>query len=223
MASFSTERTFGRIMSAQQMNGGKSKSTVGAGDTSRQRLLDAGIEVFARGGFAGSSVRDLAREAGLSLAGLYHHFSSKDEILFEIQRQSYQQLLEPLSVMTEDEPPDERLSAFVYNHIDFFSRQQTKMRLLSHELGALTGPYGDEINDLRNRYFQICFAAVRDLLVDLKRDNVNAQVATMSLFGMINWIYRWYPQSTDPPPDELAKQMLHLFLYGVHGGRDSCS
>jgi hypothetical protein len=40
----------------------------------------------------------------------------------------------------------------------------------------------------------------------------------MALFGMINWIYRWYPRPGDPGPDELAKQMLNLFLDGVTGG-----
>ncbi len=208
-------------MSAQRVDGGKSMKTPGAGDTSRQRLLDAGVVVFAESGFAGSSVRDLAREAGLSLSGLYHHFSSKDELLFEIQRQSFEQLLAPLSVLIRPMPAARRLKAFVYNHVEFFSRQQTKMRLLSHELSALTGEYGDQIDSLRRRYHQICFEAVSDLLIEIKREDVDPRVATMSLFGMINWIYRWYPRPTDPSPEELSRQMLHLFMHGISGANET--
>lgn len=203
------------------MDSGKSMNTPSAGDTSRQRLLDAGVVVFAESGFAGSSVRDLAREAGLSLSGLYHHFSSKDELLFEIQRKSFEQLLAPLSALIRPMPAARRLKAFIYNHVGFFSRQQTKMRLLSHELNALTGEYGDQIDSLRRRYHQICFEAVSDLLIEIKREDVDPRVATMSLFGMINWIYRWYPRPTDPPPEELSRQMLHLFMHGISGANET--
>lgn len=162
-------------------------------------------------------MRDLARKSGISPAGLYHHFASKEEILFEIQREAFEQLLAPLAHFDRTMPALERLEAFVKNHIGFFSRQTTKMKLLSHELSALEGERGQLIARLRARYYQICLGAVTDLLEHMGRTDVNARVATMSLFGMINWIYRWYPRPSDPGPDELAAEMLWLFLHGLEG------
>jgi AcrR family transcriptional regulator len=192
-----------------------------SGDASRQRLLDAAIGLFAEHGFVGSSVRDLARETGMSLSGLYHHFSSKDEMLYEIQKRSFEQLLDPVSHLDPQMSPVDKLQVFIRNHVTFFSRQQTKMKLLSHELGALSGDFGVEISHLRGRYYRICLETVTDLMRELESTEVDPGVATMALFGMINWIYRWYPRPGDPGPEELAKQMLSLFLRGVTGGRSS--
>lgn len=189
----------------------------GSPAAARQRLLDSAVELFAQQGFAGSSVRDLARHCGLSLAGLYHHFSSKEEILFEIQREAFEQLLKPLEDDGRTLSPHERLALFVRNHIGFFSRQTTKMKLLSHELSALRGDHGGQIDQLRRRYYDICHSTVVDLLRELDRTDLNSRVTTLSLFGMINWIYRWYPRPHDPPPDRLADQMLELFLHGLAG------
>lgn len=183
----------------------------------RQRLLGSAVELFANQGFTGSSVRDLARNSGISLAGLYHHFASKEEILFEIQKEAFEQLLLPLARFDRKMAPEARLEAFVRNHIGFFSRQTTKMKLLSHELSALEGERGIVIGRLRARYYQICLEAVSDLLASMGQSEVNPRVATMSLFGMINWIYRWYPRPSDPGPDELASEMLKLFLHGLDG------
>jgi AcrR family transcriptional regulator len=184
-------------------------------ESPRERLLAAAVELFAESGFAGSSVRDLARKSGMSLAGVYHHFASKDEILFEIQKEAFEQLLLPLTSLDPGLPALGRLEAFVRNHINFFSRKQTKMKLLSHELSALKGERGSAIAQLRGRYHRICFEAVSDLLKTSGRTDLDARVATMCLFGMINWIYRWYPRPHDPNPDLLARQMLDLFLKGV--------
>jgi len=190
---------------------------VGLAVGARQRLLDSAVELFAQEGYTGSSVRDLARQSGISLAGLYHHFASKEEILFEIQKGAFEQLLKPLEEFDPTSSPRDRLALFVRNHIGFFSRQTTKMKLLSHELSALTGDHGGQIDLLRKRYYDICFGAVTDLLRELRRTDLDSRVATLSLFGMINWIYRWYPRPHDPPPDRLAEQMLDLFLHGLSG------
>lgn len=184
----------------------------------RDRLLESAVELFATQGFAGASIRDLARSTGMSLAGLYHHFASKEDILFEIQKGAFEQLLAPLADLERSVPARKRLEFFVSNHIGFFSIQTTKMKLLSHELTALGGERRVTIDRLRTRYYQICLEAVSDLLEQTGRTDISPRVATMALFGMINWIYRWYPRPTDPEPDELARQMLDLFQFGLAGG-----
>lgn len=153
----------------------------------------------------------------MSLAGLYHHFASKEDILFEIQKGAFEQLLAPLAKLDRSMPARKRLEVFVRNHINFFSSQTTKMKLLSHELTALGGERRITIDRLRTSYFQICMEAVSDLLEQTGRKDLSPRVATMALFGMINWIYRWYPRPSDPDPDELARQMLDLFQNGLAG------
>ena len=194
------------------------QSTAG---TTRQRLVDAAIGLFAERGFATASIREVAREANMSLAGVYHHFNSKDELLFEIQRESFERLMAPLNVLPSSAPARQRLEMFVDNHLSFFSERMTEMKVLSHELEALSGPMGAKIGTYRFRYYRFCLDAVTDLIKERGRKAVDPYVATMSLFGMLNWIYRWYGARREHTPHELGRQMLTIFLQGIEDHQDN--
>jgi AcrR family transcriptional regulator len=171
--------------------------------------------LFAERGYAGSSLRDLARASGMSLAGLYHHFDSKDKLLYELQRDAYERLMKPLGSIPSDAEPAKKLEALVGNHLRFFAADITAMKVLSHEAEALDGDLGDRIRRLRRKYYSHFLSIVTELLRVLRRKDLNPRAATMTLFGMINWIYTWYKPATDGPPDKLANQMVGIFLNGL--------
>lgn len=57
------------------------------GRARRQQIVDTAVEVFAAGGFRGGSLREIAKRAGLTTAGLLHHFAGKEELFAEVIRQ----------------------------------------------------------------------------------------------------------------------------------------
>ena len=76
----------------------------------RQSILDAAVRVFARGGYHGSRVGDIASEAGVAHGLLYHYFASKDEVLETVFRENFGELLERFrAVESSDEPAPEKL------------------------------------------------------------------------------------------------------------------
>ena len=76
----------------------------------RRRILDAAVRVFARRGYHGSRVGDIATEAGVAHGLLYHYFSSKDEVLETVFRENFGQLLERFrAVEAAAEPASEKL------------------------------------------------------------------------------------------------------------------
>ena len=185
-------------------------------ETPRDRVRSAATRLFAERGFAGSSLRDLARAADMSLAGLYHHFDSKDKLLFELQSDAYERLKRPLADIPNDAEPVTRLESLVLNHVRFFAGDITSMKVLSHEANALGGELGDRIRRIRRKYYNHFLGAVTELLRTLGRRDLDPRVTTMTLFGMINWIYTWYKPATDGPPDKLASQMAGIFLNGLN-------
>jgi AcrR family transcriptional regulator len=187
-------------------------------ETPGVRVRTAATRLFAERGFAGSSLRDLARASGMSLAGLYHHFDSKDTLLFELQRDAYERLMQPLNDISADAEPLEKLEALVQNHLRFFAADITAMKVLSHEAEALDGDLGDRVRRMRRKYYNHFLSIVTELLRVSRRKDLNPRVATMTLFGMINWIYTWYKPATDGPPDRLASQMVGIFLNGLDRG-----
>jgi AcrR family transcriptional regulator len=85
-------------------------STKSAGK--RKQLLDAAVRVFARSGYHGSRVGDIAAEAGVAHGLLYHYFSSKDEVLETVFRENFGELLERFrAVETSAEPAPAKLEA----------------------------------------------------------------------------------------------------------------
>jgi TetR/AcrR family transcriptional regulator, cholesterol catabolism regulator len=192
------------------------------GDTRFDRrmaeILGHATDVFYEKGYEGASMRDLSRATGMSLAGLYYYFESKEKLLYQIQKHTFETILQNLHQKLEDATdPEQRIRVFIANHLEYFLANQKAMTVLSHEDKVLKGAYGDEIRAIKRQYYQTC----RGLLEALKSDvvnGVNTRIAVLSLFGMMNWIYTWHRPRVDGDAAELARQMGDIFLSGVLAG-----
>ena len=163
-------------------------------------------------------MRDLSRATGMSLAGLYYYFESKDRLLFLIQKHTFTTILEKLKARLENiADPEERIRVFILNHLEYFVSNQQALKVLSHEDEALKNGMGSEIAAIKREYYRICLG----LMQDLRRERdlrFNPRTAVMSLFGMINWIYTWYNPRVDGNAEALSKQMADLILNGIMEG-----
>jgi TetR/AcrR family transcriptional regulator, cholesterol catabolism regulator len=178
-------------------------------------VLAHATEVFCEKGYEGASMRDLSRAAGMSLAGLYHYFGSKEHLLYLIQKHTFTTILEKLKSRLDDSAsPEQRIRIFIENHLEYFLDNQPGMKVLSHEDEALKNGLGSEIAAIKREYYRICLG----LMEALKRErglDFDARTAVMSLFGMMNWIYTWYNPRVDGRAKELAHRMGDIFLGGV--------
>ena len=184
-------------------------------------ILDHATEVFCVKGYEGASMRDLSRATGMSLAGLYYYFESKERLLFLIQKHTFSTIVEKLKARLEDaSDPEQRIRIFVLNHLEYFVSNQQGLKVLSHEDESLTNGLSSEIAGIKREYYRICLG----LMEDLKRSrglDFNPRTAVMSLFGMINWIYTWYNPRVDGDAKELAEQMGDIVLKGIMRGNKS--
>src|SRR5438477_768137 len=155
-------------------------------------VLGHATEVFCEKGYEGASMRDLSRASGMSLAGLYHYFGSKERLLYLIQKETFTTILDRLKErLADNDVPEQRVRIFIANHLDYFLDNQQGMKVLSHEDEALKNGLGSEIAAIKREYYRICVG----LMEALKRErhlDFDARTAVMSLFGMMNWIYTWY-------------------------------
>jgi AcrR family transcriptional regulator len=167
-------------------------------------------------------MRDLSRQSGMSLAGLYHYFDSKEKLLYLIQRHNFLTIVDRLrEQLAGNVDPEEGVRIFIRNHLEYFIANMKAMKVLSHEADMLKGAYGQEIQAIKREYYRICV----ELLENVRRARLgrNApppgkhqhRTEVLALFGMLNWIYTWYNPQIDPPASELAEQMSELYLRGV--------
>jgi len=183
-------------------------------------ILDHATQVFCSKGYEGASMRDLSRATGMSLAGLYYYFESKERLLFLIQTHTFTTILEKLKGRLEGvTDPEQRIRIFILNHLEYFVSNQPGLKVLSHEDESLKNGLNSEIAAIKREYYRICLGLMEDMRRKRGLD-FNPRTAVMSVFGMINWTYTWYKPRVDGNAEELAQQMSNLVLNGiVHGGK----
>lgn len=182
-------------------------------------ILAHATEVFCKKGYEGASMRDLSRESGMSLAGLYYYFESKERLLYLIQRHTFSTIVERLKARLQGvDDTEDRIRIFILNHLEYFLANQSAMKVLSHEDEVLKNGFGSEVAAIKREYYRICVG----LLDDLKRERglqFSTRLAVLSLFGMMNWIYTWHNPRVDADATSIAGQMADLFLRGVANGK----
>ena len=112
-------------------------------------------------------MRDLSRASGMSLAGLYYYFESKERLLFLIQKHTFTTIVQRLKARLEGvNDPEQQIRVFILNHLDYFLAKPAAMKVLSHEAEALKNGFASEVAAIKREYYRICVG----LLDELKRD-----------------------------------------------------
>ena len=184
-------------------------------DRRLSEILTHATDVFCAKGYEGASMRDLSRASGMSLAGLYYYFESKERLLFLIQKHTFTTIVQRLKARLEGvNDPEQQIRAFILNHLDYFLANPAAMKVLSHEAEALKNGFASEVAAIKREYYRICVG----LLDELKRDydlQFSTRIAVLSLFGMMNWIYTWHNPRVDADAEHIAREMGDVFLGGV--------
>jgi AcrR family transcriptional regulator len=182
-------------------------------------ILSHATDVFCKKGYEGASMRDLSRESGMSLAGLYYYFESKERLLYLIQKHTFTTIVERLKTRLQGvDDAEERIRVFILNHLEYFLANQAAMKVLSHEDEALKNDFGSEVATIKRAYYRICVGLL-DALKQERKLHFSTRIAVLSLFGMMNWIYTWHNPRVDADAEAIAREMGDIFLRGVMASR----
>ena len=186
-------------------------------DRQLAKILEHATAIFYEKGYERASIRDLSRASGMSLAGLYYYFESKEKLLYVIQKDLFVSVMELIRErLKEESDPEKRVRIFILAHLEYFLANPKSMKVLSHEDDVLAGEMGKEITDLKRQYYRCC-ADLVDALKAAKGLEFNSRVAVLSLFGMMNWIYTWYNANVDGDAAVVAREIGDVFLRGIYG------
>ena len=215
MISEEPERLFGDKGGAAATN--RSPDARDSYDERLNHILEAATGLMARVGYEKASMRAVSKAAGVSLAGLYHYFDSKEKMLFLIQFRTFSSLLSSLREKLHGvDDPLEQLRVMVRAHVGYFAANMAALKVCSHELDSLTGTGYEEARRVRHDYYDLTRLIVhRTFEARAPESTFDRHVATMSLFGMLNWLYRWYDPRRGRSPTAVAKQIAAQFLNGV--------
>jgi len=169
--------------------------------------------VIARDGFEGASVRDVAAKARIGLSGIYYYFTGKDELLYALQRHTFSTLVSSLKERLKTATtPEEKLRAVIDNHFEFFVNNMDDLKVCVHEIESLSGKYYVEILKIRREYYYLVRSVVAENIGKGKR---RADLATLFLFGSLNWVYMWYDPKKNSNVKKLSDHLTRVFLNGI--------
>jgi AcrR family transcriptional regulator len=185
---------------------------------SRQEILRTAARLFQQRGYDATSMNDVAAALKLSKGGLYHHFQSKDEILFEIMNHAMdltqERVIKPVLGISN---PEERLRALIRLHIEVvLSPRDREITVMLHENHPLPPGLRKRINARKKEYIHF----VERLLAEVQTERhakggVSPRAAAFALLGMINWIYQWYKPEGELQAQNLVPQFTTLVLEGI--------
>jgi TetR/AcrR family transcriptional regulator, cholesterol catabolism regulator len=197
----------------------------------RQEILRTAARLFQKKGYDATSMNDVAAALKLSKGGLYHHFRSKDEILFEIMNHAMQitedRVVAPVRGIAD---PEERLRALIRLHIEtMLSPRDREITVMLHENHPLPPALRKRINSRKKEYvhfLESLMAEVQNRTQEKERGRgshgvhqakgrVSPRAAAFALLGMINWIYQWYKPEGDLQAQNLVPQFTDLIFGGI--------
>jgi AcrR family transcriptional regulator len=196
----------------------------------RQEILRTAARLFQQQGYDATSMNDVAAALKLSKGGLYHHFESKDEILFHIMSHAMQiteqrvinvvrRLDTSRSEASGMDITEERLRTLIRLHIEVvLSPEDREITVMLHENHPLPPALRRKINARKKDYVHF----VDNLIADVQRKRgsrsaVTPRAAAFALVGMINWIYQWYKPEGPLTGDALVQQFTDIFFHGAVG------
>jgi TetR/AcrR family transcriptional regulator, cholesterol catabolism regulator len=182
----------------------------------RAEICRTAAQIFRERGFDATSVSDIARALGMTKAGLYHYFTSKEALLFEIMSFGLDRVRDEVVVPVRAvHDPETRLRQIVMRHARITTRARGAVAQLVDETRALPPAARKKIEQRMRVYFDL----IRDTLGELKaagrlRD-IDPTVAAFSMLGMILWLPRWFRQGGRMTHDRVAAEIADLALGGL--------
>lgn len=195
----------------------KPKVPIHKGQIKREKIGHAAAKVFNKKGYMGTNIDDIATAAKMSKGGVYHYFSSKDEILYFILDTYMDIVLKDLESQLQDlQGSASKIKFIIERHIDLYANHIAQAKTLLHDAHCLSPKHFKAISVKEREYYQIVMDVLSEFFkepVKMKREELKAMA--FLLFGMCNWTYHWYDPKGPVKPEELARITWMVFLKGI--------
>lgn len=175
------------------------------------------MPLFETYGFHGVTVNEIVEKSGTSKGGFYHHFTSKDELLFVIHDTFISYVLEKATIANETyQSPTKKLQAIIKDFVKVFDLYKPHIAVFYQESIYLKPEYETLIKEKRDQFKQMIVRAIDEGKQNQEfRKELPVEITAMAILGMINWTYKWYRQSGIKSIDEIGDIYVNLILHAV--------
>ncbi|MDD2868554.1 TetR/AcrR family transcriptional regulator [Neomegalonema sp.] len=187
----------------------------------RRAILDNAATVFAEQGMEKASMAQIAAHAQVSKALLYHYYPGKGALIFAIILTHLEEL--DAAIEAADDPglqPEQRLRRLVGAVLESYRGADDQHKVQLNASAALSGEQRAEITALERRIIRRFSAVLDQINPDLNStERPLLMPVTMSLFGMMNWVYMWFKDGGRISREDYADVATTLILEGIKAVR----
>ena len=178
-----------------------------------ERLLDAAARAFADRGFHATTTRDIASRAGLSPAGVYVHFDSKEALLYALSRRGHEAALELVRASTMlPGTPTERVARVMSGFATWHAEHYEVARVVQYEFPHLLHTHRDEVLDLRKDIDRAVRALLEEGLATGEFEVADVSDTALALMSLCIDVARWYGPGVRRSPAVIGRTYASLGL-----------
>jgi AcrR family transcriptional regulator len=182
----------------------------------REELTQVAARLFAERGYHGTSLADLAEAVGIQKASLYHHISTKEDLLWEVAWAGAQAFHAGLDAVSATAPATERIRLALRAHLRLVAEQLDIATVFTREWRSLEGDRHDRFVAERRRYEQRIRELFREGVEGGElRTDLDVPAAALLFLSAANWAYTWLRPEGDT--DALADRFFAALLDGMRG------
>jgi len=181
----------------------------------REYILEAATRLFSEKGYAGTTMRDIAKAVGVLPGSLYAHIDGKESLLLEIVETGIDRFLAAGDVLDGATPAD-RMRSAIKAHVAVVAENPERTLVVFHQWRFLSGPNRARIVDKRRRYETI-FTALMEEGVEAGTfsTQLDTRIAVLGILGALNWTPEWYSPDGPVPSETIGERLADTVLWGL--------
>ena len=183
---------------------------------SRENILKAAARIFQEKGYHAASMQDIAEAVDLKKGSLYHHVSSKQEILLALLDEALDLIFERLQpIQDKNISPSLKLRQLMSAYLSFLAENRSLSSVLLLEYRSLEPELKKQHIPRRDRVESIWIETITEGVKGGEFNSSDPGITTKAIFGALNWAITWYREDGPLSLEEIANQLTDLFLKGL--------
>jgi AcrR family transcriptional regulator len=182
----------------------------------REYILEAATQLFSEKGYAGTTMRDIAKTVGVLPGSLYAHIDGKESLLLEIVEAGIDLFLAAGTSLNGGGTPADRMRAAIKAHIAVVAANPQRTLVVFHQWRFLSGPNRARIVDKRRRYEMIFTSLMEEGLAEgTFGKQLDPKIAVLGILGALNWTAEWYSPDGPVPSEAVGDRLADTVLWGL--------
>lgn len=188
----------------------------------KEKILQKSVDLFYKHGFTNASIRDIVKAVGISNSTVYIYYKNKADILFNIISGVGEELLRALQMVVDQHADRDDvvqcLQAMIYRQICFSleTYKYKEVKIYLEEQFRLPTHLRKKAYEQHRQIYDLYYSKICELeengLLNRKVDKV---VITFGIFAMMNWVYRWFDPGGRLSIEDVAENVIDMFLRGI--------